>query len=92
MTKAPKAAKLVARWYVVTDRHLWPRGLLLRPPPCRKPDLEDSRRVLVIDGALLSHGRAVGALAQGDELQPKQGTVSPGSGPNQGHLELAGVH
>ena len=62
------------------------------PPPAAaglsawKPDLEDSRCVLIIDGALLLHGGAVGALAQGDYLQPKHRAVSPRTGPKQGHL------
>lgn len=53
-------------------------------PP--EPDLEDSRGVFIINRALLLHGGAVGALAQGGHLQAEQGAVSPGSGPNQGHL------
>lgn len=54
-------------------------------------NLEDSRIILVINGVLLPHGWAVGALTHNGHLQPEQGPVSPGLGPNQGDFELVSV-
>lgn len=51
-----------------------------------EPDLEDCRCVFIVNGVMLLQGGAVRALAQGGYLQPEQGAVSTGNGPDQGHL------
>lgn len=54
---------------------------------CRKPHLmEDSGGVLVIDGVCSCIEGQPGPWPKVATLQPKQGAVSPGRGPNQGHL------